>query len=241
LVSFDGGRPSFYGDGEYWIIRSDAMKMQGRYMGTNYTKGLAATNKIAVAGPFLKGHVIMVGTLESGVLTLDGRPMCEDFPSSHQLPNGLGSITYNGEGKLVDPATAEWTKHVVTLSLPMGVHITVFRWANYLDLRIRMPALPGIDGSCGNFNGDSSDDTTEAIMGRIGSRVPHGQNIFHTRADIQWTTTEEKLLALCPRDKYRAAQPKCGEGNTMQVKSCMINWCFGSNEHALRMAKSLGI
>jgi len=240
LVSFDGGRPSFYGDGEYWIVRADAVRIQGRYMGTKYTEGLAATNKIVVGGAFLKGHTIMVGTLESDVLTVDGQPVLAGFPSSYTLPGGAGSLTYNDQGELVDPATKVWEKRVVTMSLPMGVHITVFRWANYLDLRIRMPALPGIDGSCGNFNNDPSDDTTEAIMARIGATVPHGENMFHSRADIDWTTTEEKLLALCPRDKYSTGQSRC-QGGTMQVKSCMINFCFGSNEHALRMAKSLGI
>lgn len=72
LRTFDGGRPSYYGEGEFYIVKSDTVVIQGRYMGTRYTAGLAATNKIAVGGPFLNGHIISVGTLEDGPITVDG-------------------------------------------------------------------------------------------------------------------------------------------------------------------------
>eukprot|EP00428_Durinskia_dybowskii_P066426 CAMPEP_0170377996 /NCGR_PEP_ID=MMETSP0117_2-20130122/12577_1 /TAXON_ID=400756 /ORGANISM="Durinskia baltica, Strain CSIRO CS-38" /LENGTH=330 /DNA_ID=CAMNT_0010633345 /DNA_START=84 /DNA_END=1076 /DNA_ORIENTATION=- len=242
LKSFDGGRPSFYGDGEYWIVKSTKVKIQGRYMGTEYTKGLAATNKIIVGGPFLQGHTITVGTLDSGVLTVDGSSsVLAAFPSSYQLPGGLGSITYNSQGNLVDPATHIWEKKVVTMSLPMGVRVEVFRWKNYLDLRIVMPQIPGMDGSCGNFDGNPADDTTEAIFNRIGARVPHGENMFAHRGEIHWTDTEDKLLNLCQPNVRARAQAKCAGSVGAEARSCMLDYCFGANEHALKMTESLGL
>merc|ERR1719296_246929 len=64
LVSFDGARPSFYGNGEYWIVKNDDVHTQGRFMGTKYTYGLAATQKVAIGGRFLKNHIIEVEPME---------------------------------------------------------------------------------------------------------------------------------------------------------------------------------
>merc|ERR1712039_937382 len=49
---------SFYGDGDFYIVKSSTVIIQGRFMGTKYTEGLAATNQIVVGGPFLHGHKI---------------------------------------------------------------------------------------------------------------------------------------------------------------------------------------
>merc|ERR1712107_204769 len=97
---------------------------------------------IAVGGAFLKGHVIVVGTLESDVLTVDGRPVLGTLNSHYKLADDA-ILTYDAEGELVDSAAGIWSKHVVHMRLPLDVHITVFRWKNYLDLRIRMPRQPG--------------------------------------------------------------------------------------------------
>merc|ERR1740121_3250191 len=43
---------SFYGDGDFWLVKSDTVHIQGRFEGTRYTEGLAATNQIVVGGPF---------------------------------------------------------------------------------------------------------------------------------------------------------------------------------------------
>merc|ERR1719203_2644399 len=56
VLTFDGARPSFYGFGEFWIVRSDELEIQGRYMGTKYTHGLSATNAVVVGGPAMQGQ-----------------------------------------------------------------------------------------------------------------------------------------------------------------------------------------
>merc|ERR1719356_2079307 len=94
LKTFDGGRPSFYGEGEAWIVKSEQISIQGRYLGTTYTKGLAATNAIAVGGSFLQGSVIVVGTLESGVMTVDGQPVLGSL-NSHYSIGGFATLSYN--------------------------------------------------------------------------------------------------------------------------------------------------
>jgi len=249
--TFDGGRPSFYGEGEYYIIKADGIRIQGRYMGTRYTAGLAATRKVAVGGDFIEGHVIAVGALEEGPVTVDGVPVLEEFPSSYdlRLQGGSGVIKYTAEGRLVDDAASVWEKRVVHMELPRGVYLEVFRWKNYLDLRIEMPPQPNQDGSCGNFNGRASDDTTEAIFSRIGSRVPRGELLFNERVEEVLTDVEEHLLTMCDRSLLAEAQAKCPgllasykrHPTTVELKSCMLDLCYGSNQHTLAMAKSFGL
>jgi len=248
IQTFDGGRPSFYGEGEQWIVRSQEVWIQGRYMGTKFTKGLAATNKVVVGGPFLKGHVVEVGTLESGELTVDGQPVLyEAFPPPKHNLAGLGTLTYSEEGELVDAAAGIWEKRVVRMDLPKTVTVTVFRWKNYIDLRVRMPRQPDQDGSCGNFNGDATDDTTEAIQLRIGARVAPGELLFGHRAELHFTPEEERLLETCAPAHKANALKVCstmelqGPHIPGQMKSCLINNCLGANEHALKYAKSIGL
>merc|ERR1719437_73123 len=91
---------SFYGDGDFYLVKSSTVIIQGRFEGTKYTEGLAATNRIVVGGPFLKGHKIEVGTRESGVLTVDGLPVISTFPGSYQ---GAGfTLRYDGQGNVPD-------------------------------------------------------------------------------------------------------------------------------------------
>merc|ERR1712232_1416503 len=85
---------SFYGDGDFWLVRSSTVHIQARFEGTKYTERLAATNRIVVGGPFLHGHKIEVGTRESEVLTVDGRSVIPSFPGSY---SGHGfSVHYDG-------------------------------------------------------------------------------------------------------------------------------------------------
>eukprot|EP00429_Kryptoperidinium_foliaceum_P068911 CAMPEP_0176069404 /NCGR_PEP_ID=MMETSP0120_2-20121206/34653_1 /TAXON_ID=160619 /ORGANISM="Kryptoperidinium foliaceum, Strain CCMP 1326" /LENGTH=411 /DNA_ID=CAMNT_0017403039 /DNA_START=62 /DNA_END=1297 /DNA_ORIENTATION=+ len=250
IKTFDGGRPSFYGNGEFYIVKSDSVVIQGRYMGTKYTAGLAATNKVAVGGPFLQGHVIVVGCLEDGDIMLDGAPILKDFPSSYDLKDVGASISYSTDGELVDKVgTSEWEKRVVTMHLPRGVTFEVFRWSNYLDLRLRMKAQRNQDGSCGNMNGDAADDTTKDIFSRIGARVPEGELLFKKRAPVNLTDVEVKLLTMCPPARLQMAQTECKtdlsrvseQPDSVLKKSCMLDVCYGANAHTLKMAKQLGL
>jgi len=246
LVSFDGARPSFYGDGEFWIVKNDQVHIQGRYMGTKYTFGLAAAQKVAIGGPFLNNHVIEIEPMESkygGRIMVDRQPVLGEF-GLYVVDNNLATIQYNGVGELIDEATSQWTTRAVHLNLPQGIHMTVFRWGNYLDLKIQMTRLPdGQDGSCGNFNGEAADDTTAAIFSRIGPRVPSAEMMFSSTADVSMTMEEAKMLQTqCPQNTHSEASALCRQklpsGTTAENTACAFDVCFGMNEHALRSAKT---
>jgi len=251
--SFDGARPSFYGEGEFYIVKSNKLSVQGRFKGTKYTEGLAATNKIAISGALVNNHVIAVGCMEEGDITVDGQPVLQTFPASYEIPGVAGAtITYNTDGELVDGATKVFKRHIVHMQLPDDVRLTILRWSNYVDFRLslRQPEDKVIDGACGNFNGIPEDDSTADVFKRDGARVREGELLFNSRTEVIVSDTVEKLLKICPPAQLETAKTECKQEMSEALEhapsqterhSCYLDVCFGSNEHALQMAKKLGL
>merc|ERR1712060_46294 len=233
---------SFYGDGDFWLVKSSTVHIQGRFEGTRYTEGLAATNQVVVGGPFLHGHKIEVGTLDSGVLTVDGQPVLSTFPSSY---SGQGfTLRYNGLGEVPDVVPEGNEKRIVHMQLPLGVKVRVYQWSNYMDVQIEMSPQPGQDGVCGNFNGDHGDDSTQAIIQRIGARVRPGDSLLSGQALIQFTPQMQKMMhAECAATKVASAQALCSSSLGVAadhaiVQSCVFDECFGMNVRARSHAKT---
>jgi hypothetical protein len=251
IKSFDGARLSFYGDGEFWVVKSDKIKIQGVYMGTKWTHGLAATSQIVVSGPFIGNKKIVVGSLETGPITVDGVAVLTAFPSTYTLqstPSGV--LRYDNQGQLVDKADHDpASSKIVHMALPGQVNIEVMRWQNYVDLKIEMPKQTSQDGSCGNFNGRADDDSTDAIMQRIGARVADGDLLFPSRHPVDFTAEmQEMLTAQCVGDALMKATAECRQelpapsaAVSNMMNSCVFDHCFGYNQHALRMAKTYGV
>lgn len=236
---------SFYGDGDFWIVKSSTINIQGRFEGTKYTEGLAATNQIVVGGPFLNGHKIEVGTHDSGIVTVDGQSVFQMFPSTYKAADGSFTVTYDAEGEVPDVVPEGNKKRIVHMALPLGVVVHVYQWSNYLDVEITMTAQPGQDGACGNYNGDQGDDTTQTIMKRIGARVRPSENLLSGTAMIEFTPQMKKMMAAeCPAAQLTAAHAQCttslGDLATVSnlVDSCKFDTCFGMNVRARSHAKT---
>jgi len=236
VEGFDHAIANFYDEGEFWVVKSKSVHIQARYMATPFTNGLAATHQIAVGGIFLSGHKIVVGPMENGQITMDGNPILQTFPSSFTDPSCGVSLSYNGEGKLVDNAQGHLEKHIVHMDLPAGVHLQVMRWANHLNVRITMSADgSGQDGSCGNFNGNALDDSTAAIMARIGQRVAGPELLFHAAA-VVGPGGQHVTIADCAQAKREHAMKLCkgdqpGAGGKL-LESCIFDVCFGGDQYA---------
>jgi len=247
VVTFDEARPSFYGDGEFWIVKNSQVSIQGVYRGTQYTYGLAATHKVAIGGAFIGNHIIEVEPMEDdGKIMIDGKEICKNLGTNYENenPNFPFTIVHDDVGVLPDRAASQFKRHIVHISLPMGIKMTVFRWTNYMDLTIEMQPLPGgQDGSCGNFNGDPSDDTTPLIFERVGVRIADGEMLFNNRSPDAWSVEEAEMLKTCDSQTYADAQLTCKEEikgalTTTMLHECMFDLCFGMNEHALRTART---
>jgi len=93
IITFDGSQSSFYGEGEVWIVRSETVLAQVRYMATPYTNSLAATHDIAITGPFLDNHVLKVGPMNGGHIRWDTDVILSEFGDFNM--RGLGHMHDN--------------------------------------------------------------------------------------------------------------------------------------------------
>eukprot|EP00419_Tripos_fusus_P058887 CAMPEP_0172927744 /NCGR_PEP_ID=MMETSP1075-20121228/217619_1 /TAXON_ID=2916 /ORGANISM="Ceratium fusus, Strain PA161109" /LENGTH=873 /DNA_ID=CAMNT_0013789013 /DNA_START=52 /DNA_END=2674 /DNA_ORIENTATION=- len=118
----------YYSPGEFWIVKSDNVWIQGRYLPTKVTSGLGVTKSIAVGGPFLKGHKLRV---EVRSASWDGQPVLTGFPSDFSVP-GVIDMHYNNVGTLLQNGREGKALHIVHIRLedgsPEGLRIQVNRW-----------------------------------------------------------------------------------------------------------------
>mmetsp|Transcript_30504 Transcript_30504/g.101418 ORF Transcript_30504/g.101418 Transcript_30504/m.101418 type:complete len:219 (+) Transcript_30504:961-1617(+) len=212
------------------MVRTSQVLVQARYLATPYTNGLAATHDIAVGGPFLNDHVLKVGPMtQGGKITWDGRTILETFGDFD--PEGLGKITFDDKGQLVDQAMGDLQRNIVHVNLPGNFFMQIFRWENHLNIRIRMPAAADMDGHCGNFNGDADDDDREQILARIGQQVAKPDLLF----DRYTPRVPGKRLTLadCPADRLHEAQDKCSQAQDLK-EGCIFDVCFAGDRYALQ-------
>lgn len=234
VQAFDGSFPSFYDQGEYWIIKSDEVKVQGRFRPTPFTHGLAAMSAISIAVNDASGnpfHVIIDSL--AGDITCNGSPVLQGFPSE----GGCGpmNLFYNNQGKLVDESQGNLDKRIVHVHfVTAALHLQIMRWDNHLNARITSPKYEGMDGVCGNMNGDAGDDTASAIVARGAGRIADEELLFHERTHPAGTPS--KSIADCETEKRQHAIEICrkstGDVNAVLLNSCIFDVCFGGDQYA---------
>eukprot|EP00930_Biecheleria_cincta_P032893 TRINITY_DN2278_c0_g1_i2.p1 TRINITY_DN2278_c0_g1~~TRINITY_DN2278_c0_g1_i2.p1 ORF type:complete len:780 (-),score=102.97 TRINITY_DN2278_c0_g1_i2:98-2437(-) len=229
--TFDDAFPTFLGAGVFWIVKSPGVSIQGRYLPTPFTHGLAAMNQIVVGGPFMGNCVVSVGTMTNGQIKFDGNIILQTFPSSYQDSKCGVKITYNNQGELVDKAQGEIEKnvHIVHLELPDNVRVEVMRWSHHINARISMPQPEGaMEGGCGNFNGDAKDDATTALP------VPDSEVLFHTDTPVQ--PIPNKNIGDCEPAQKAHATDFCKKqqpwAKGAMLDSCIFDVCFAGENFA---------
>merc|ERR1719382_336307 len=181
VKTFDGAHANYYTSGEYWLVKSKTVLIQGKYAATEATNGLAVTKQIGISGPFINGNKLIIGAMHA---TWNGQPILTTFPATEDLGNGMVHIEYNCHGSLLQKGREGKEMHVIHIQLPLGVHIQVNRWnevgeGSYINVQITMSRQPWQDGQCGNFNGNSADDARLAVRARLGKNgVAVGVLIF---------------------------------------------------------------
>jgi len=239
IRTFDGGRGDYYSDGEYWIVKSDKIYIQGRYFPTKYTNGLAVTKEIAIGGSVLKGNKLIVTPL---VATWNGVQIIQVFPSHFQQPELL-TVVYNNVGELVDKALDKSQLKIVHVHIgdgtPEGLTVQINRWTaspgnEYVNWKITMRSRPGQDGHCGNFNGNAADDDRLEVRKRVGTQgVPAGPELlFATKTPI--TPADRPDVNDCPTATLDAAKTDCSATyGGVPSRSCLLDYCFAGKDVAL--------
>merc|ERR1712194_1003307 len=210
----------------YYIVKSGVISIQGRYLPTKFTNGLAGTKMVAIGGPLLKGNKLIIGPLTA---TWNGAPILGGFPSHFDQP-GIVHVDYDNVGALVDTAMDAAKKKIV--------HVN--RWTasagnEYVNWKVSMHSRPGQDGHCGNFNGNAADDDRMAVRQRVGTQgVPAGPELlFATKTPV--TTANRPDINNCPTATLDAAKADCKAtfGGMSPKMSCLLDYCFAGREVAL--------
>lgn len=226
---------NIFGHGDFWIVRSALISIQGRYEATQWTlNGQSATRALAIGGPFLNNHTLVIEPMD-GQITWDGAAILQDFPSSW-VNESIVVAHFHQMSEPIDHAQSHRPIHGVDLELPLGVRLRVDRWAKHLDLIITMqPQGGGQDGHCGNFNGNATDDSAELIQARMDLRVLAQDLLFPTPSEDNSEPREPTLVDCAPEVRAQA-KVECeskeinAEGGAAPesfIEACIYDVCFG--------------
>lgn len=231
-MTFDGLHSDYYTSGEFWIVKSDTLKVQGKYRPTHATNGLAVTKQIALGGSLLKGHHLIIGEEHA---TWDGMPILATFPSTFKDPEGLVNIDYNDQGELLQAGREGKLLHVLHITLPGRVTLQVNRWneegeGRYINTKITMSAQPGQDGQCGNFNGNPADDARLLVKARLGKDGVAKEDLLFPGPK----SPVNQELESCPDDALVKAHEECKKVTTSFWPSmqCLVTVCNGGTATA---------
>lgn len=153
--------------GEHWVVRSEAIQIQAQYSDRE-----SWMTKFAISGTFMQNHTLIID--EDGKVTWDGKRVVDTFPTT--FSNDVVQLKYfqNHNFQAIKKEQKRWFPKVslrtMQITLPELVVVTLNvcdsgprRWGNpvqFLDAFITMPIpTSGVDGHCGNANGDLTDDS----------------------------------------------------------------------------------
>merc|ERR1712066_701931 len=229
ILTFDNKRVDFYTQGQYWIVKSASVWIQGLYKPTHATSGLSVLKAIAFGGPFMQGHKLIIETQNA---YFDGQPIIGGFPSD--FDNAVVHVHYNSMGSTMQEGRTGKAMHVVHILLPLNVHVQVNRWmqaseGNYINAKINMPAQPGQDGHCGNFNGNQADDDRLQIRARVGTTGVAQADLLFPIQKTPIGQSNRPDINNCPRPKLESSKATCKakEHKFIPSMACLIDVCFG--------------
>merc|ERR1711941_83918 len=128
----------------------------------------AVTKTLAIGGPLLKGRKLFISADSA---TCDGQPILTGFPSSFSMA-GVAELSYNGQGTVLQKGRGGKALHIVHVKIndgtPEGIQLQINRWmepgeGHYINVRIVMHSIPGMDGHCGEAASGHPGSATRAV------------------------------------------------------------------------------
>jgi len=239
ILTFDNKRVDFYTQGQYWLVKSNTVHIQGLYRPTHATSGLSVMKAIAFGGPFMRGNKIIIETQNAYFIPAGGaqQPIITGFPAN--FDQGDLHVRYDSMGATMQKGRAGMAMHVVHLQLPLGVSVQVNRWmeaseGNYINAKVHMSAQPGQDGHCGNFNGNQADDDRLQIRARVGTTGVAPADLLFLGGKIPVVQANRPDINNCEASKLDSAKLLCKKKENKFIPSmaCLIDVCFGGNGFA---------
>jgi hypothetical protein len=174
-------------DGEtqdVWVVQGKAedgksVNIQARYARDDtMPERPLFVKSLAIGGDFIDNNLLVIRGLQDDITwtTPDGKSstILQDQKSKFKV-KGLLKAKRGMHMKLVEDPSQQ--NPGVEIKTRKGVKLLVNRQANGVNVVVTMPALESQDGLCGNFNGNSDDDSLEMIAERD-PRVADGFLMF---------------------------------------------------------------
>lgn len=214
IFTFDHSRLVFYSEGDFWVVKSSELLVQGRFQATEWTKNNDQTDyssmtQIIVGGPLVQNRKIQIGPMDSGKITCDGETILTNYGSGKC---GGATVTFNDKGDLVDNAMAFLPHKVVRIYLPSGVVMQVNRWPNFINAKIEMKPMTGQTGICGDFNGikKAALRAGKELHAKFGYGVPSHELLFPSSIPLHIPTASPSNKR-CSPEKRQKAQSICND------------------------------
>jgi hypothetical protein len=205
------------------------------------TNGLAVTKILAVGGPMLKNGKLLISPTTT---TWNGAAVLAAFPSSYTVPGTL-DMKYDNVGALLQKGRGGKAKHIVHAKIfdgsPQGIILQVNRWTEaaegeYINAKITMKPIPGMDGHCGNYNGNAADDDRLQVRQRVGTNGVDPGPMFLFDAKTPITTGTRPDINNCPPATLEAAKVDCKAkyGGFIPPMWCLQDYCFAGKATAMQ-------
>jgi len=174
----------FLKDGEakdLWLVRGRAHDGSTVRIAARYWRNASATGhqiflkSLAVSGGFITNRTLVVRPLQDAI-TWNNKKETYAILKDDKIESA-----FSIEGLVNATRKMSATGSTVEVMLPKEVKLVFTMHQKYINVALSMPPLAIQDGLCGNFNGDSSDDTLGMILSR-GPRV----NDKHSLLPAEW-------------------------------------------------------
>jgi hypothetical protein len=230
FITFDKAQFVFYRSGDFWIIKSPSVSIQGRFQNTDWTKqndltDFSSMTGMVISGAFIGNHKIQIQSFDKGGITCDGQAILTQFGTA----NCFGvKLEYSDQGQLIDAAMGILPRRVVLLTLPLGIKIEVNRFPNFMNALITSPRLNGLDGLCGNFNGFEKDDRGRYAARRFGDGVAKNELLFPDSIPVHFPLAHINPKKCSPQRQQEAidlCKPKMTSSPGWTFAECMGDVC----------------
>merc|ERR1740133_507531 len=170
----------FLKDGEakdLWLVRGRAHDGSTVRIAARYWRNASSTGhqvflkSLAVSGGFMTNRTLVVRPLQDDITWNNKK---ESYPILMKEESAFSIEGLVNATRTKKPSSSVST---VEVQLPKEMKLLITRHQKYVNVAITMPPLAIQDGLCGNFNGDSSDDTLGMILAR-GPRVKDENSMF---------------------------------------------------------------
>jgi len=238
--------------GEFHLIKSEQLTIHGRFGYTRRFPTASSTVGIALGGPMLKGHTLVVEYVgpEQGYkgfqVFWDGTEILAEYPSEYESADGIlrashdamDPMKFHREGRHTIGGTSGLLPSYY-FRLQPDLNVYVLLGPDNCNTVIETRKVPGSqDGYCGNFNCIKDDDSLEALRQRgMADTIPEGESLFrYGKKAPAWVMKKVATPSLedCDPAVRAKATVACKGLPNGEAEACVFDACAANRTEVAR-------